>query len=345
MKAVVLTGLKKVEVRDVPMPRPVRDDDVLVKMGAVGICGSDIHYHLDGRIGDQVVVHPAVLGHEGAGVVESAGPAAGGLKPGDRVVIEPAVVCGRCDQCLVGRPNTCRELVFLGTPGQLPGCMCEYIVMPARNCLPLPASLSVEDGALVEPLSIAFHSLKIAGAPAPRKTGILGAGTIGLSVLLVARQLAPGNFYMTDKIDDRVRAARLAGASWAGNPDRDDVVAEVAAREPLLLDAVFECTGDPAALDQAADLLAPGGRLVVVGIPPAPRISLDIHKFRRKEIALLNVRRQRHCMSEAIDFIARGEADPRFMLTHRFSIDEGARAFELAAGYRDGAIKTIIRIP
>ena len=150
---------------------------------------------------------------------------------------------------------------------------------------------------------------------------------------------------MTDKIDDRVRAARLAGASWAGNPDRDDVVAEVAAREPLLLDAVFECTGDPAALDQAADLLTPGGRLVVVGIPPAPRVSLDIHKLRRKEIALLNVRRQRHCMSEAIDFIARGAPIPRFMLTHRFGIDEGARAFELAAGYRDGAIKTIIRIP
>ena len=223
--------------------------------------------------------------------------------------------------------------------------LCEYIVMPARNCLPLPESLSVEDGVLVEPLSIAFHSLKIAGAPAPRKTGILGAGTIGLAVLLVARQLAPGNFYVTDKIDDRVRAARQAGASWAGNPDRDDVVAEIAGREPLLLDTVFECTGDPAALDQAADLLAPGGRLVVVGIPPAPRISLDIHEFRRKEIVILNVRRQRYCMSEAVDFIARGDTDPRFMLTHRFNIDEAAGAFELTAGYRDGAIKTLIRLP
>jgi L-iditol 2-dehydrogenase len=344
MKAVVLAGIRKIEVREVPAPRPVRDDDVLVRMGAAGICGSDIHYHLDGRIGGQVVVHPAVIGHEGAGVVERAGPAATGLKPGDRVVIEPAVVCGRCDQCLGGRPNTCRELLFMGTPGELPGCMSEYIVMPARNCLPLPASLSLEEGVLAEPLSIAFHSLNILGAPAPERTGILGAGPIGLSVLLVARSAAPGAFYVTDKIDSRVEAARRAGAAWAGNPDRDDVAGEVAAREPFLLDAVFECSGDPAALDQAADLLKPGGRLVVVGIPPAPRIELDIHKLRRKEITLLNVRRQRFCMPEAIDFIARAAPDPRFLLRHRFAIDEAARAFELAAGCRDGALKTVIRL-
>ena len=345
MKAVVLAGIGKVEVRDVPMPRPVRDDEVLVKMGAVGICGSDIHYYRDGRIGDQVVVHPAVIGHEGAGVIESLGPAAGGLKPGDRVAIDPAVVCGRCDQCLDYRPNTCRDLLFLGTPGQLPGCLSEYLVMPARNCLPLPESMSLEDGVLVEPLSIALHSFKILGGRAPEKTGILGSGPIGLSVLLAARALAPGPVYMTDKIDGRVEAARRAGASWAGNPDRDDVVAEIASREPRLLDAVFECTGDPAALDQAVDLLAPGGRLVIVGIPAAPRLSIDIHALRRKEITVFNVRRQRYCFSEAVDFIAGGAADPRFMLTHRFDIDQAPAAFDLTAGYRDGVIKTIVRLP
>lgn len=344
MKAIVLTGIGEVEVRDVPSPRPVRDDDVLVRMGAVGICGSDLHYYLDGRIGDQVIVHPAVLGHEGAGVIESAGPAADGLAPGDPVVIEPAVVCGRCDQCLAGRPNTCRELLFLGSAGQLPGCMSEYIVMPARNCLRLPDGLTLEDGVLAEPVSIALHSLAIMGDPPPVRTGILGAGPIGLSVLMVARDRLPGTYYVTDKLDGRVDAARRGGAAWAGNPLRDDIVAEVSAREPALLDVVFECSGDPAAIGQAVDLLAPGGRLVVVGIPPAPLVSLDLHAFRRKEVTLLNVRRQRNCMGKAIDFIARDPAGPRSMITHRFGIDEAARAFELAAGYRDGAIKTVIRL-
>lgn len=345
MKAVVLIGLGKVEVREVPGPRPVRDDDVLVRMAAVGICGSDIHYYRDGRIGDQVVVHPAVIGHEGAGVVEWAGPAAGGLKPGDRVAVEPAVVCGQCDQCLSHRPNTCRTLQFLGTPGQLPGCLSEYLVMPARNCLPLPGNLSLVDGVLVEPMSIALYSLKVLGGPPPDSLAILGAGPIGLSVLLAAQALAPGRIYVTDRIDGRVEAARRAGAAWAGNPDRQDVVAEIAAHEPLLLDAVLECSGDPAALDQAADLLAPGGRLVIVGIPAPPRVSFDIHELRRKEITLLNVRRQRYSFAEAIDLIAGGTADPRFMVTHRFGIGEAALAFELAAGYRDGAIKTVLLFP
>lgn len=346
MKAVVLTGLGKVEVRDVPRPERVHEDDILVKVGAVGICGSDTHYYLDGRIGDQVVNFPAVIGHECAGVVESVGSDSGGLKPGDVVAIDPAVVCGRCDQCRGGRPNTCRNLLFLGTPGQLPGSMCEFIVMPRRNCYPLPAGMRLEDGVLVEPLSIALHSLRILGGPVPGSTAILGAGPIGLSVLLAAMRQAPGGtYYVTDKIDARVEAARRAGASWAGNPDRSDIAAEISLREPLLVDTVFECSGDPAALDQAVELLRPGGRLVVVGIPPSPRISIDIHSLRRKEITFLNVRRQRHSFSEAVEFIAGGGTDPRFMLTHRFGVDEAARAFELTAGYRDGVIKTVIRFP
>jgi L-iditol 2-dehydrogenase len=346
MKAAVLTGIGKIEVREVPTPEPVRDDDVLVRVGAVGICGSDIHYYLEGRIGDQVVSFPAVIGHEVAGVVETVGPAAAGrLEPGDPVAIDPAVVCGRCDQCLDFRPNTCRHLLFLGTPGQLPGSLSEFIVMPARNCFRLPEGMSIEEGVLVEPLSIALHSLKAPGGRPPEKMAILGAGPIGLSVLLTAQSLAPGTVYVTDKIDDRVEAARRAGAAWSGNPDREDIVASIAAREPLLLDAVFECSGDPAALDQAVSLLKPGGRLVIVGIPAPDVVALDIHSLRRKEITILNVRRQRYCFSEAIELAAGGPVDPRFMLTHRFRLDEAARAFELAAADRDAVLKAVILLP
>jgi L-iditol 2-dehydrogenase len=345
MKAAVLTGIGSVEVREVPSPELVRDDDVLIRVAAAGVCGSDIHYYRDGRIGDQIVRFPAVIGHECAGIVERAGPAAGRLKPGDRVAIDPAVVCGRCDQCLDYRPNTCRRLLFLGTPGQLPGCLSEYIVMPEQNCFPLPEGLTLEEAVLVEPLSIALYSVRVLGGRAPEKTAVLGAGPIGLSVLIAARALTPGTIYMTDKIEDRLEAARRAGAAWAGNPDRQDIVSEIAAREPLLLDAVFECSGDPAALDQAVDLLKPGGRLVIVGIPAPDRVSLDIHKLRRKEITLLNVRRQRYAVSEAIGLLAAGSFDPRFMLTHRFDLADAAWAFEHVAGYRDGVIKAVVRLP
>jgi L-iditol 2-dehydrogenase len=342
MRAAFLTGLRRIEVREVPEPEITADFDVLVRVGAVGVCGSDVHYFSEGRIGDLVVPYPFVVGHESAGTVEKVGPSVRRLKPGDRVAVDPAIVCGSCDQCLAGRPNTCRRLLYLGTPGQLSGALCERIVMPERNCFALPSVLSLEDGVLVEPLSIAVHGLKLAGDPAPRTAAVLGAGPIGLSVLLAARAAGVGATYVTDKIDDRVAAARRAGASWAGNPDREDIMERIRSLAPDGLDAVYECCGDESALSQAVDLLRPGGRLFIVGIPREDRVSLGIHSLRRKELSLQNVRRQRFCVREAIDLIKNGQADVRFMATHRFALTDAQRAFELASGYRDGVIRAII---
>jgi threonine dehydrogenase-like Zn-dependent dehydrogenase len=147
---------------------------------------------------------------------------------------------------------------------------------------------------------------------------------------------------MTDRIEERVEIAQQAGATWAGNPDREDVVAEVRTREPDLLDAVFECCGDQSALDQAVGLLKPGGQLLIIGIPVVERISFDIHVLRRKEITLYNVRRQRYLFSEAIDLIKSKDIDVRFLVTHEFRLDDISNAFDLAAGYRDGVIKAIV---
>lgn len=343
MKAAVLAGRSRIEIRDIPDPLLQKETDVLIRVGAIGVCGSDVHYYSEGRIGDQIVEYPFVVGHECAGVAEKIGGAVTRLKPGDRVAVDPAVVCGACDQCLSGRPNTCRNLLFLGTPGQLAGCLSEFIVMPEENCHPLGDELSLAEGVLIEPLSIGIYSLKLSGDLLPEKVAILGSGPIGLSVFLGAKASGVRTIYMTDKIEERVRAARLAGADWSGNPERSDVVAEIQAREPGQVDVVFECCGDQAALDQAVDLLKPGGRLLIVGIPGSDRVSFDVHKIRRKEISLVNVRRQRGCFPEAIRLIKEKKVLPRFMATHEFTLAETARAFELAAGYRDGVIKAIIR--
>jgi L-iditol 2-dehydrogenase len=343
MKAALLTGIKKIEVREIPEPELTKDTDVLVRVGAVGVCGSDIHYYSEGGIGDQIVRYPFVVGHECSGTVEKAGASVRRLKPGDRVAVDPAIVCGTCDQCLAGRPNTCRRLLYLGTPEQLSGALCERIVVPEENGFLLPAELTLEEGVLVEPLTIAVHGLKLAGEPVPDTVAVLGAGPIGLSVLLAARAAGVRAVYVTDKIDSRVEAARKAGASWAGNPDREDIAARMRSLSPEGLDAVFECCGDQSAFDQAIDILKPGGRLLIIGIPAVDRISFDIHVLRRKELSLHNVRRQRFSVREAIDLIRNKKVDVRFMATHTFALAEARQAFEIAAGYRDGVIRAIIR--
>jgi L-iditol 2-dehydrogenase len=344
VKSAVLTGIREIEVREVPDPQLRKETDVLLKIGVVGLCGSDIHYYQTDRIGNQVVRYPFTPGHECAAVVENAGSAVKRVKPGDRVVIDPAVSCGECDQCLLGRPNTCLNLLFLGFPGQLPGCLSEFIVMPEENCYPIEEEISLRQAALVEPLSIAVYAINLLDNLKVEKIGILGSGPMGLSVLLAARVAGISLVYVTDKIDERLKAARNAGADWTGNPDKSDIVTDIQKQEPSSLDAVFECCGDQEALDQAIELLKPGGKLMILGIPLTERISFDISKLRRKEICIQNVRRQNKCTQVAIDLIKNRQVEVDFMATHFFNLEETKEAFELVSGYRDGVIKAMIQL-
>ena len=344
MKAAVLTGIRKMAVRDIPKPRIENDEDVLLKVGSIGVCGSDVHYYTTGRIGSQVVKHPFRVGHEFAATVAETGGRVKGLKPGDKVAVDPAMSCGECDQCKVGRRHTCRNLRFLGCPGQAEGCLSEYVVMPAECCYRVRIGTTLENAAIVEPLSIGWYAVKTSVPMNGARIGILGAGPIGLSVLLTARLGKAGAIYVTDKIDARLKAARRAGANWSGNPTKLDVVAEIAEQEPLLLDAVFECCGQQEALDQAVNLLKPGGRLMLVGIPEVDRVSFAINTLRRRELCIQNVRRQNACVQPALDLIEKGKVDVGFMITHRFPLDRAKAAFDLVAGYRDGVIKAMINL-
>jgi L-iditol 2-dehydrogenase len=342
MKAAVLTGLRRIALRERPEPRLERDTDVLLRTGIVGLCGSDVHYYETGRIGSQVVRYPFLVGHECSATVEAVGAAVTRVKPGDRVAVDPAMPCGACDQCRCGRPHTCRHLGFLGTPGQAEGCLCELLAMPETSCFPVGDRLSLEQAALVEPLSIGVYAAAFLASMQGARIAILGSGPIGLSVLLAARAAGAAAVYMTDLLDERLAAARRAGADWAGHARRDRPVETIAAREPLLLDAVFECCGQPSAMDQAVDLLQPGGQLVLVGIPREDRVSFAIDSLRHKELRIQNVRRQNACVQRAVDLLAGGCIDADFMITHRYALDRAADGFELVAQYRDGVIKAVI---
>ncbi len=343
MKAQALTGIRQMTMLDVPDPVLERADDVLLRLTAVGVCGSDIHYYTTGRIGSQVVQYPYRVGHECAAVVEAVGRAVTTLKPGDRVAVDPAIWCGACDQCRAGRCHTCRNLKFLGCPGQAEGCLSERIVMPAASCFKIPAGLSDETAALIEPLSIGVYAVAQSIPMRHAAVGILGAGPIGLSILLAARAAGADRLYVTDKLVPRLEAAARAGAAWTGHPDRADIVAEISRAEPRLLDCVFECCGQQEALDQAVRLLKPGGTLMLVGIPAANRISFEIDLLRRRELRLQNVRRQNDKVRETIELVASGKLQPDFMITHRFPFSQSRQAFDLVAAYADGVIKAMIQ--
>ncbi len=342
MKAAFLTGVRSFEIRETPAPRLVRDDDVIVKSQAVGVCGSDLHYYLSESVGSDKVKYPFIPGHECAGVVAETGRAVKKVKAGDLVVIEPAVSCGVCDQCRAGRPHTCRWLLFLGHYGELTGGMAEFVMAPERNCVPLPGRMTAVQGALAEPLSIGLYAAGLAGSVRGKAVAVLGTGPIGLCVLMALRTEGAAAIYATEKIEARERAAMPAGAQWTGNPDREDVVGSILAHESQGLDVVFECCGEQSALDQAVALLKPGGTLVVVGIPVAARVSFDSSKVRRKEIRVQNVRRQNRCLEKAVALIHSGKLKVDYLATHFFGLELVREAYETAAARKNGVIKAIV---
>ena len=351
MNKVVLSGITKFKVIESAKPQILNADDVLLKIDTVGVCGSDIHYYNEGRIGDQIIDFPFTIGHECSAIVEEVGKNVIHIKPGDLVAVEPALSCHECPQCLSGREHTCLNQKFLGCPGQIDGCLSQYIVMPGKNCFPVPQNINGEMAALVEPLSIGYYAsslLKNYQSGSSEKSAlstiaILGVGPIGLGVMLTLKAAGFKRIYVTDKLDYRLETAKGIGVNWAGNPDKENVVSKLREINPENFDAVFECCGKQEALNQAIEILKPGGVLFIVGIPEIDRISFDISKMRRKEIIVQNVRRQNNSVQPVIDLIVSGKLSPEFMVTHRFPAEKTDEAFKIVANYQDNVIKAMIK--
>ncbi len=344
MKAQMLTGIDSMELSEVSTPQIINGNDVLLKIEWVGVCGSDVHYYETGCIGSQIVRYPFTVGHECSATVEDFGPAVTHLEKDEPVVIEPAVSCWHCDQCKAGRPHTCQNLKFLGCPGQIEGCLSEYLVMPSECCFPTKGKITLQQGVLCEPFAIGLYAVQRSRLCSGQSVAILGAGPIGLSCLVAAQSQAVSKVLMTEKIPERVRIARDAGAAWVGSPDNQDVVKEMLSLEPRGVDVVYECAGQQETVDQAIEVLKPGGTLMLIGIPRGSRVSFSPDLMRRKEISIINVRRQNHCTAQAIDWIAQGKVNLDFMVTHRFNFDQTKEAFDLVAGYKDGVVKAIIKV-
>ena len=342
MRTAELTESGRFRVVEKETPSIQSGMEVLIRIERAGICGSDMQYYTAGGIGDARVEYPYTMGHECAGSVADIGSRVTRVGVGDRIAVDPSVSCGQCDQCREGRVHTCRNIQFLGSPGELPGCMSDYIIMPESCCFPIGDSMSLEQAVIAEPLAIGIYSVKSGGALAGAKAAVLGAGPIGLSVLLAAKTAGAAKVYVSEKLPYRLEAALHAGADFGVNPDERDAAAVLNTIEKDQLDVVYECCGKQEALDQGVEMLKPGGKLVIVGIPKGDEVSFPIHRLRRKEITVVNVRRQCGCTREAIDLIASGGAAVDFMATHTFPLDEVAQGFNLVSTYGDGVIKAMI---
>jgi L-iditol 2-dehydrogenase len=339
MKALFLTAPRQFEFRETET-RQAPDGWARVRVRHVGICGSDIHYFETGRIGDQVVRYPFILGHEGSGeILEGAGRHACGLP----VYIEPAMPCHRCDQCLTGRENTCRELKFLGNPLESAGCMSEEIVMPADCLVPIPGWMGLHEAVLLEPLSIGVYAVARARTPERASAAIVGAGPIGLSVLLALGELNPRQVLVSEPVAERRRAAGELGAAGVFDPGPSGSAARAVDASGGGVDVAFECCGSQDSIDDAALMLRPGGTLVLIGIPAGQdRITYDPHLARRREITAVHVRRQNGCVERALAILERRRDAPKVLITHRFSPGVAREGFELVQRRADGVIKALV---
>ncbi|MBL7140998.1 MAG: alcohol dehydrogenase catalytic domain-containing protein, partial [Planctomycetes bacterium] len=220
MKALVLHGIRDLRVEEWPEPE-ADPGQVKVRVRAVGVCGSDVHYYTHGRIGDQVVREPMIVGHEGAGEVVDVGDGVTGLKVGQRVTLEPAHSCGQCEWCRTGKPNVCPNVKFCSTPPNN-GLMCEFAVLSAEQCIPIPDALSFEEAAMLEPLQVSVHAANLMGVVPGETAAVVGVGCIGLGCMEMARAGGASRIIVTDKLGYRLDLARDLGADETVNVSEED---------------------------------------------------------------------------------------------------------------------------
>lgn len=325
--AVRLHGPADLRVEEVAFSAELNSDEVLLRVLATGMCGSDLHPYETGSIGSTTLDQPLVMGHEFSAVVERVGPDVQNLKVGTRVAVDPAWVCGVCRECLSGNHNLCRQQRFCGL-APTDGSLRERLVAPARFCHPVPDTISDATAALLEPLGIALHATDLARIRVGSTVAILGAGPIGLCLIQTARLAGASKVYTSDPLTYRQQFAQKLGALPLPEGAEADVVIEAAwARESV---------------QQAMEIARPGGTVVLVGIPFQDTVSFAHSVARRKGLTILMSRRMKDTYPRAINLVESGKVDLDSMVTHRFRLRETPDAFRRNARYEDEIIKIII---
>jgi L-iditol 2-dehydrogenase len=337
VKAVRLTAPKQVQLVEMPVPEP-GPGEVVIAVEQRGICGSDIHaYH-----GHHPFVHPpVVLGHEFAGRIAQVGPGVDGFSEGQRVTVEPSLVCGECYNCKTGRYNICDNLRVVGCTTD--GGFADFVAVPAAKTVPIPENMTMAQGAMVEPLAVAYHALRIAEFEPGMRVAIFGAGTIGLCTLLALReQGAADRVVVTDVLDQKLEMASDLGAGLVLRGDAEDAVDKARAFLGRRADVVFDCVTNKASTAQAIALADKGGRVIVEGVP-AGEVLVPLHLVQDREIELRGTLMYlREDYEAAIDAISGGRVDVDALITDRFPLDRVVDAFERIAAAPAEVVKVQI---
>lgn len=314
MKVARLQAVGDVRLHDEPLPVPGVEATRL-RVTAVGLCGSDLHWFSEAGIGDARLARPLVLGHEFAGVTEA----------GQRVAVDPAIPCGVCELCQAGHPNLCEAVMFAGHD-RTDGALAEQIAWPTHGLFPLPASLSAADGAMLEPLGVVMHAVDLGHVRTGMRVGVFGCGPIGLLAIQVARAAGATEVLVTEPLAHRLLAAQHFGAQ-AWKPGQT-------------VDVAFECAGENSAVEDAVAAAKPGGRVILVGIPSEDKTVFTASVARRKGLTIKLSRRMKHTYPRAIRLVESGQVDVRSIVTHRFPLEKVAEAFAVAQ--RREGLKVIV---
>jgi len=324
-----MTELGKIVVQDRPDPEP-GPQEAVVRVEAVGVCGSDTAYYKVGRIGDYVVDGPIVLGHEASGQVVTVGSEVRNVAVGDRVAIEPGTPCRNCRECMAGRYHLCPDLVFLATP-PYDGALMERMSIDARNLYPIPDDMTYEQGALLEPLSVGIWGCRRAGLQPGDDVLVTGAGPVGLLAGATALALGAGSVTITDLSPFRLDLARAMGlrAESSDAPGAAD------------FDVLLECSGAPGVLGSAMRRLRPAGRAAMIGMSKEEAIALPLSQLNPQELTLSLVNRYNHTWPTAIELVSSGRVDVKPLVTHHFPLDETEDALTLGGRVAD-SVKAVI---
>lgn len=316
---------------DEPIPTP-RQDEQLVNVKAVGVCGSDLHWFSEGGIGNARLDHPLILGHEFAGITQN----------GLRVAVDPAIPCRECEHCVGGNPNLCEKVIFAGH-GAFDGALREWIAWDEINLFPIPDTMTYAEAAMLEPLGVAIHSLDLAHLKVGMHIGVFGCGPIGLLIIQLARLAGAASITASDILAHRLDAAKELGANHTFfAQDRSEVDHITATTQHRGLDVVFEAAGEQDALDTAFLVVNPGGKVMLVGIPANDKTSFSASTARRKGLTIKLVRRMKNTYPRAINMVANGLVDVHSLITQCYTLEQASLAFK-SADRREG-LKTMIEL-
>lgn len=321
--------LKKEEI-----PQP-GEHEVLIQIKANGICGSDVHFFHEGRLGNFVVDRPYVPGHEASGVVIKNGANAKRFQEGARVVIEPGIPCGHCRMCKEGRYNLCPDVVFLSAP-PIDGTFCDYVCVNENFLFEMPENLSFEAAALAEPAAVAVHAVQRAQFRLGDTAVVLGAGPIGLFVAQAFKAAGGGKVICVDMIDSRLEKALKVGADEVINP------ATYQGKMENLAEVVFETAGNKVTTAQLFSIAKTGGCAVQVGWPNGNVVEMNIADMIDKELTYRSVNRYANAFGAAITWLANGQIRTEEMMTHYFDLEHAKEAFEWALNHPHETVKVIV---